>query len=142
MANQNLAQRVADELEIRNLVARLAQLADDGDLDDYIVLFTENASWDGGAALGTSQGHPEILAAAKQRRADGRAGPGTHSRHVITTQVVDVDGDRASGRAVFHYYTKTDATPTLSLMGVYEDEFARTQRGWCLASRRVLVGQS
>lgn len=141
MTNQDPAQRVADELAIRNLVARLAQLADDGELSDYIELFTEDAVWDGGPALGVVQGHPEILAAARQRRADGRSGPGTHSRHVVTTQVVELQGDRATSRAVFHYYTKTDAAPTLSIMGIYEDELVRTARGWRLARRLVLAGQ-
>jgi 3-phenylpropionate/cinnamic acid dioxygenase small subunit len=135
--SENTVQRVADELEIRNLVARLAQLADDGDLDDYIQLFTHDAVWDGGTILGTKQGHAELLAAARERRASGAAGPGTNSRHVITTSVVDVAGDRATGRAVFHYYVKTDGAPELALMGVYDDEFVRTDRGWRLARRKI-----
>ena len=137
--NEKTIQRVADELEIRNLVARLAQLADDGDLDDYIQLFTDDAVWDGGAALGSKKGHAELLAAARERRASGVSGPGTNSRHVITTSVVEVEGNRATGRAVFHYYVKTDGAPELALMGVYDDEFVRTERGWCLA-RRTITG--
>jgi len=35
MTNEAL-QRTSDELEIRNLLAKIAQLSDDGDLDDYI----------------------------------------------------------------------------------------------------------
>jgi 3-phenylpropionate/cinnamic acid dioxygenase small subunit len=140
MAEDGLTRRVADELEIRNLVAKLAQLADEGDLDEYIQLFTEDAGWDGGPALGTSKGHAELLAAARERRASGRSGPGTFTRHVVTTATVDVQGDRATGRAVFHYYTRTNETPVLTLLGVYEDEFVRTERGWCMALRKVLGG--
>lgn len=135
-------QRAADELEIRNLVARLAQLADDGELDEYIQLFTEDAVWDGGAALGTKQGHAELLAAARDRRASGAAGPGTNSRHVITTSVVDVADDRATGRAVFHFYVKTDGAPELALLGLYDDEFERTDGGWRLSRRAITVGVS
>jgi 3-phenylpropionate/cinnamic acid dioxygenase small subunit len=142
MTDDGLTRRVADELEIRNLVAKLAQLADEGDLDEYIQLFTEDAGWDGGAVLGTAKGHEEIMAAAKERRASGRSGPGAHTRHVVTTSTVDVQGDRATGRAIFHYYTKTNEIPVLTLLGVYEDEFERTERGWCMAMRKVLGGPS
>ena len=86
MADDALTRRVADELEIRNLVAKLAHLADEGDLDEYLQLFAEDAVWDGGAELGSVKGHPELLAAAKERRASGRSGPGTNSRHVSPRQ--------------------------------------------------------
>lgn len=137
MADGDLVQRVADELAVRNLLARLAQLADEGELDEYIQLFTEDAIWAGGPNFGSRQGHAEILAGARERRESGTSGPGTHSRHVVTTSAVTVSGDRASARSVYHYYVKTDATPELASMGVYEDEFARTERGWCMAHRRI-----
>lgn len=137
MADEGLVQRVADELAIRNLIARLAQLADEGDLDEYIQLFTDDARWDAGAAFGCRTGHDEIRAGAVERRASGTSGPGTHTRHVITTSVVSAEGDGGTGRSVFHFYTKTDGMPELALIGVYEDEFARTERGWCLAHRRI-----
>ena len=133
--------RVADELAVRNLTCRLAQLADEGDLDDYVACFTKDAVWDGGEELGTTKGHEEIRAAAMERRRDGRAGPGTHSRHEINTQTVEVEGDHARSRAIFHYYTGTDATPTLAMIGVYEDEYTRTDQGWRLSKRLVKVGQ-
>lgn len=140
MSEDTLTRRVADELEVRNLVAKLAQLADEGDLDEYIELFTEDARWDGGAALGTTQGHAEILAAARERRNTGRSGPGSNTRHVVTTSTVEIEGDRARGRAVFHYYVKTDEVPALMMLGTYEDAFVRTERGWRMAQRTVLVG--
>ncbi|MCH2171440.1 nuclear transport factor 2 family protein [Myxococcota bacterium] len=137
MADEGLVQRVADELEVRNLLARLAQMADDGELDEYIQLFTEDAIWDGGANYGSKQGHAEILAGARARREGGTSGPGTHTRHVITTSTVTLSGDRAHARSVFHYYVNTDATPALVTLGIYEDEFARTERGWCMAHRKI-----
>ena len=62
-------QRVADELEIRNLVARLAQTADEGSLEEYAALYTDDAIWDGGPTFGVSRGIADILAGAKKRRA-------------------------------------------------------------------------
>ena len=131
---------VADELEIRNLIARLAQLADDGGLDEYLSLFTEDAVW-GNETLGMKTGHAEILKGAEDRRASGMAGPGAHARHVITTSAIQADGgDTASGRSVFHFYTKTDSLPELAMLGVYEDEFRRTPEGWKLARRAIIGG--
>ena len=137
MADAGQWQRVADELEIRNVLAKLAQLADEGDLDEYLQLFTDDARWDAGAVFGVRVGHDEIREGAVERRASGTAGPGSHSRHVITTSAVSVAGDQATARSVFHFYLKTNETPQLALLGVYEDEFARTERGWCLAHRKI-----
>ncbi len=131
-------QRAADELEIRNLLAQLAQLADDGDLEEYIRLFTEDASW-GGAGQGVRRGHAELLAGATERRASGTSGPGTNTRHVITTTAIQLNGDMATGKSYFHFYRNTHATPELSRMGVYEDEFRRTSQGWRMA-KRLIVG--
>ena len=55
--------RLADEAEIRNLLARIAQLADEGSLDDYLACFTEDATW-GGAGFPERKGHAAILAGA------------------------------------------------------------------------------
>ena len=82
MGAEEVLQRVADELEIRNLLARLAQLADGGDLDDYVSLFAEDAVWEGyGPAR---RGKADILAGATERRAAGGQGPGTHSYHIVS----------------------------------------------------------
>ena len=38
-------ERTAAELEIRNILARLAQLADSGDTDEYVSLLTDDIVW-------------------------------------------------------------------------------------------------
>ena len=136
MSNNAPDSAVADELAIRNLIAQLAQLADDGALDDYIQCFSEDAVW-GGANFGEKKGLEEIMAGAVERRGNGTSGPGTHTRHVITTTTVSLGGDRASARSIFHFYTSTNATPTLQLMGIYDDEFLRADDGWKLSRRNI-----
>jgi len=126
----------ADELAIRNLISQLAQLADDGELDTYIQCFSGDAVW-GGIGFGEKKGTEEIMAGAVERRANGTSGPGTHSRHVITTTTVNLSGDRASARSVFHFYTSVNTTPTLEIMGVYDDEFLRSDTGWKLSRRTI-----
>lgn len=129
-------QRLVDEAEIRNLLARIAQLADEGDLDDYLGCFTESAVW-GGTGFPERRGHAAILAGARERRAGGTAGPGSRTRHLISTAVVEVEGDRARSRSIFLFYRDTKSEPKLDRMGVWEDVFERTAQGWKLAARQI-----
>lgn len=131
------AQRVLDELEIRNLLARIAQASDDRELDEYMACMHADAVW-GGTGFPERRGHAAILEGAVQRRADGIAGPGSHTRHLISTSRVEVQHDAATARSIFLFYGNTHETPQLSMMGVWEDEFLRTDEGWKL-SRRTIV---
>ena len=121
-------QRLIDEAEIRNLLARIAQLSDEGELDDYVACFSEAAIW-GGAGFPERKGHAAILEGARERRATGTAGPGTQTRHLLSTSVVEVEGDRARVRSIFLFYRDTKAVPRLDRMGVYEDSLRRTPSG-------------
>jgi 3-phenylpropionate/cinnamic acid dioxygenase small subunit len=129
--------RVSDELEIRNLLAKIAQLSDDGELDDYIECFTEDACW-GGSGFPERSGHSEILAGARERRASGLAGPGANTRHVLSTCLVTLEEDTAQSRSIFLFYANTQATPVLELIGVWQDELERTPTGWKLARRTIV----
>jgi 3-phenylpropionate/cinnamic acid dioxygenase small subunit len=143
-------QLVADELEIRNRVAELAQLADtapDDELDGYLALLTEDATWvvvADNELLKTQErkGHSEILEGVRQRRAEGVQGPGTDTRHVVSTLVVTFEtSDRAMARCYWQYYAKASSSaPVLALMGEYRNTFVRTPSGWKLARREVIPG--
>src|SRR5262245_65292186 len=90
---ENDSLRLADELAIRNLVARLAHLADESgpeDLSEYISLFTDDASW--GPPGQEHKGRSEILQGARERRLNGQQGPGTDTRHIVTTQATRFEG--------------------------------------------------
>ena len=94
------------------------------------------ASW-GGGGQPQRNGHAEILEGARERRASGVSGPGSHTLHVLTTSAIQLDGENATSRSVFHYYTNTDATPVLLIIGVYQDSFRRTAQGWKLSGRVI-----
>lgn len=136
----------ADQLEIRNLLARLTHLADDGELDAYVSLFTDDGSWEPppGSELPIRglRGHAELLAGARERRAAGMSGPGTHTRHVVTNVALErVDQDCVVGHSYWHYYTSTDEPiHRTGGMGTYDDEFRRTPDGWRLARRVSRMG--
>lgn len=141
--------RVSDELEIRNAVARLAHLADTAtidELDQYVALFTEDGTWAvlGGGLLPAQErrGRGEIIVAARDRRLAGIQGPGTSSRHIISTIAVVFDSpDRAQVRSYLQVFrdTMTDH-PTPAGVGEYHDTFTRTPEGWKIQRREVISG--
>lgn len=132
--------RLADELEIRNIIARLALIADGaGSIDEYISLFTEDAEWLMPGA--PRHGHDHIREGAVERRESGQTGEGSNTRHVVSTIAVNADGgDTATSRCYFHFYTDTVEAPKLTLTGVYDDTFVRTPEGWKLARRDITWG--
>lgn len=136
----------ADIALIGDLLARLAILADEGDIDEYVACFTRDAVWRlpaiaaTGVAATEVVGRDAIATAARGRRADGVQGPGTATRHIVTGAAIIVDGLHARGRSYFRFYTHTTAEPRLVTMGVYRDVFEKVDGGWLLAERTITVG--
>lgn len=135
------------ELEIRNVVARLAQLADSGDLDEYLSLMTADVVWampaspHVGVAASERRGHDEIAAGAKDRTAAGLQGPGSDTMHTITTMSIRVDGDDlATADSSFIFWMTTSTAPTPKSIGRYHDSFRRTGDGWKLTRRTIAFG--
>lgn len=142
-----MTDRVADELEIRNVLAALGQLADTGTVDEYVALFTEDAVWEmpanpaNGVPASNRTGRAEIAAGVHDRRAAGVQGPGSATRHVISTMRVSFESaDEATAQAYFQYYGDTTSAPRVISVGHYEDVFRRTPDGWKLARRRIVLG--
>jgi hypothetical protein len=137
-----------DQLEIRNLVARIAQLADMSEtLDSYLECFSDDAVWEfgGNPHEGLSpvrvEGRDALKADRLARRARGVQGPGTPNRHIITTLAVHVNNDGTAGAdSYFLLLTDTTSNPRIRNVGHYLDTFARTQEGWELTSRTITTG--
>jgi hypothetical protein len=89
---------------------------------------------------GPRQGHAEIRAGSEERRAAGQIGPGSNTRHVVSTMAVTLDGDMGVADSVWQFYVDTDAAPRLQLMGTYHDECRRVGTEWKLAHRRITIG--
>ena len=139
--------RADADAEIRNVLARIAQLADTGDLDEYLTLFTEDAVWGMpdnpsiGMLANERRGHGEIRAGAEERRASGLQGPGTNTRHVLTTTAVHLESEtRATVRSYFLFFASTTTEPVLRTMGQYDDVLVRGEHGWQLAHRTITPG--
>jgi uncharacterized protein (TIGR02246 family) len=127
-----------DELAVRNLIARVAQYADGPDVDAYVALFTPDAVWDMPGA--PRRGHAEIRAGSEERRAAGQIGPGSNTRHVVSTVAVRVYEGHAVADSVWQFYADTASSPRLALMGTYHDELVRVGGEWKLARRQITIG--
>jgi 3-phenylpropionate/cinnamic acid dioxygenase small subunit len=127
-----------DDVTIRSLIARIAHLADTGEVEDYVDCFTVDARWD--MPGGPKCGHDQIRRASHERRAAGATGPGSRTRHAVGTIVVVVDDDRACATSYFQFLGQTDTAPRLLSVGQYDDEFVRTPDGWRLDHRRITLG--
>jgi len=137
-----VADPIADELEIRNLLARVAQLADSGDIDEYMACYTRDAVWSmpanpaNGLPASTKEGHDDIRAGVVERRAGGVQGPGSNTRHVVTTSTVTVSGDTATGTSYFMFMSGA----AIQSVGQYDDRFVRGEDGWMVAHRTIVIG--
>ena len=135
-------QKVADELEIRNIIGRLAQLADGGDPDEYVSLFTADGIWEmkpspGNAGFPARTGRADIKAGVLERRANKVQGPGTHTMHVLTTTVVTLNGDKARVTSYMTFLKDTSSNPQVAIAAFYEDQFVREKDGWRIARRTI-----
>ncbi|MGH9025106.1 MAG: nuclear transport factor 2 family protein [Acidimicrobiia bacterium] len=135
------------ELAIRNLLARIAQLADRGEVEAYVASMTEDVVWAMpanpavGLAAAERQGRADVAAGAHERLSAGVQGPGSNTRHVVTTTVVNVEGDdHATAQSYFLFIDDTTTEPAIRNIGHYDDMLRRTAEGWKLASRSVTFG--
>jgi len=129
---------ISDDAEIRALIARIAFLSDEGDIEEYDSVYTEDAVWSAGSASNT--GLAEIKASTRARRIEGSTGPGSHNRHITVPVDVHVDGDRASAVSYFLFVGSVNTDPQIRRFAVYDDAFVRTPQGWRCASRTIRQG--
>jgi len=132
--------RVADELEIRNVLAEALWQADNApidELDAYLDCFTEDAEWEMFGDV--RRGRAEILEGAKDRRRTGMMGPGTQVMHFLSCTVVSFESeDAAAVKSYIQAYRGVSQNPELFLMGRYHDTFTRANGSWRLAKRTVV----
>ncbi|MBO0728345.1 MAG: nuclear transport factor 2 family protein [Acidimicrobiaceae bacterium] len=147
-------QWAVDELEIRNVIASLALLSDMGDIDEWGMLFTEDADYTTQSGAGW-HGRAEIVESGRQRRARGTHGPGSNNRHLSASVLVRSTGpDAAEAESYLAMYKDlvpdgdqpgndgAEKSPTLLVLGYYRDRFVRTKDGWKVAHRDLVQTSS
>ena len=127
----------------RNLLARIAQLADSGEVDDYLRLFTDDAVWQmsdnprTGLVASTRHGLDDIAAGVRERRQAAAERPDVSTMHFIATSSVEVNDDLATAISYFQFVRCGTTELTLLNAGRYDDTMRRTDAGWKLASRTI-----
>lgn len=151
-------QWAVDELEIRNVIASLALLSDMGDIEEWGMLFTEDADYTTASGAGW-HGRAEIVESGRQRRARGTHGPGSNNRHLSASVLVRSTGpDTAEAESYLAMYKdlapdgddgvpegsgrEVEKSPTLLVLGYYRDRFVRTGDGWKVAHRDLVQTSS
>ena len=130
--------RTEDLVELHALCARYMMLSSQFVEDRWLEVFTPDAVWDMPGA--PRRGHAEIRAGSEERRAAGQIGPGSDTRHVVSTLAVRVHEDHAVADSVWQFYVDTASAPRLQLMGTYHDELVRMGHEWKLAHRQITIG--
>jgi len=150
---ENEIQWAVDELEIRNVIASLALVSDMGDIEEWGMLFTEDADYTiGGRPF--EKGRAAIVESGRQRRSRGTHGPGSNNRHLSASVLVRSTGpDTAEAVSYLAMYkdlplegdghepenpgnnAEMVKSPELLVLGTYRDRFRRTSDGWKVTHR-------
>lgn len=126
-------QRVADELEIAALLNRYARAVDAKDWELYRSVFTDDAQIDYSSAGAAAGPRDEVAAWLEQG-----FGAIPMSMHYITNvEILALDGDLATVRAMFYNPMRLPGMAELSYCGgYYHHELTRTADGWRSRSLR------
>jgi hypothetical protein len=123
-------QTAADRDAIRQLMIRYNMAGDRGKVAELAQVFAE----DGVIRFNdeATQGRQAIA----RRLGGGVASPGlVVTRHHLTTSLIEVDGDAATGRTYFQVLTNIGPDHH----GVYVDRFARIDDTWLIVYREVRI---
>jgi ketosteroid isomerase-like protein len=131
---------LADRLELLEVYSRYAIGMDRGDRDTFASAWADDAVWICTELNQNLVGKDAILA-----YFDG--GPGKAATlpavggnlRLCGNQVLDIDGDSATGRAEFIAFRYTAGAMHPYTMGHYVDRFVRTPQGWRIAHRDMVI---
>ena len=134
-ALEKRVQQLQDEKAIREVLIRYGEYLDAKDYAGYASLFASDGVWTGG--FGSATGPAGIQAMLEKNL--GKPEPGYINKtsfHLMTTEVVEVNGDSAKVRSRYTFFTASpDSKPVPSLAGRYLDEFVRENGVWKIKKR-------
>lgn len=134
-ALQRRVQQLEDQEAIRLVLVKYGEFLDSRNYAGYAALFARDGIWTGG--FGSATGPAEIQSMLEKNLGKAEAGfINKSSFHLMTTMVVDVQGDTATARSRYLFFTATaDNKPGASLAGRYVDEFVREDGQWKIKRR-------
>ena len=130
-------QELSDRLEIVDLLHRYATGLDSRDWELLASVFTDDGVADySSLELGVNDGPDAIVDLCRNALSGLDA-----TQHIISNEVIEIDGDRARSRCYFqaqHVFRGAPGGDNFIVAGTYEDELVRTQAGWRI-ERRALI---
>lgn len=132
---QQRVQQLEDQEAIRQVLISYGEHLDARDFASYAALFARDGTWTGG--FGSATGPADIQSMLEKNI--GKAEPGfinKSSFHLMTTMSVEVQGDSATARSRYLFFTATpESRPQVALAGRYVDEFVREDGQWRIRRR-------
>ena len=139
--------RQEDIEAIRTVLRAYGRRLDAGDLKGYAELFAADGEWIGG--FGKVKGRDNIqpfmeknmrtpLPSVEGAAATAPPRPGPRGAHLMTNEIIDVNGDHATAWSRWTYVIRNaDNKPAPALVGHYDDEFVRENGQWKFQRRTV-----
>jgi hypothetical protein len=119
-------QSVRDELDIQRVVHDYAWACDNADWALLRSIFTDDAELDYSTTGGPAGPRDEVVA-----WLEASLGQVDFIHHVVSNFQIDLDGDRADVRAMFHCSVRFPGMDRLLVTGgYYREEHVRTAAGW------------
>jgi hypothetical protein len=121
--------KLEDRAEIRQLIQTYRRHLDARDLTAYGLLFAADGEWLGGTGYGKS---PAGITAMLEERLPGNSSEsGQSSWHLVAEPDIALHGNHATGDVTWALVARGDGdTPTLQLLGHYEDTYIREDGHW------------
>jgi hypothetical protein len=130
-----------DRALIEDLQGRYMFALDWRNEDAYAATFAPDGEMDSAAVTGKGRDaiRQEILdmKAREATRAEEAGKPTPRMRHNITNLALDINGDRAHGRAYWTSYTNANGKPEINGYGHYEDELIKSDGKWYFTKRKI-----
>lgn len=125
---------LADKVELTELVVRLARAVDRMDREGILACYSEKSFDDHGRFRGSREEFAEFIC-----NNPGFTSASPFIYHLMGQSLFDVDGDEAWGETYYAFWMKGGQDRLFQSIGRYLDFFERTDEGWRLTYRRVVV---
>lgn len=129
-------QRLEDLAEIERLFYEYRRCLDARDMHAYSRLFCEDGEWAG--RTGRAVGPDAIQKMLEENLSPNPPAPQATSWHIVSNPMIDLDGDRATASTTWALIRRAEGdTPSLVLLGHYDDVLERERGRWRFKSRRA-----
>lgn len=130
VTNMNIEERILkleSLAEINNLRSRYCYLLDEGNTEEWLSLFTEDANIVSESPRGEYNGHDELSEMINEihESEDRRL-----TKHVVYNPIIDLTGERATGRWSFEALIHYDDETMLLIKGEYDEKYRLKRDQW------------